>query len=113
MSAYYPVFLDLTDGSVLVVGGGPVAEGKVEGLLAAGGLSGGNFLNNWLLATNLYPPDLALADIEAPLEELCRREPRLPVVVRSLTAPLHAALLADLSRPEIERLCNRRPSRAP
>jgi precorrin-2 dehydrogenase/sirohydrochlorin ferrochelatase len=36
MSAYYPVFLDLTDGPVLVVGGGPVAEGKVEGLLAAG-----------------------------------------------------------------------------
>lgn len=36
MRAYYPVFLDLTDGPVLVVGGGPVAEGKVEGLLAAG-----------------------------------------------------------------------------
>lgn len=36
MSAYYPVFLDLTDGPVLVVGGGSVAEGKVEGLLAAG-----------------------------------------------------------------------------
>ena len=36
MGAYYPVFLDLTDGAVLVVGGGPVAEGKVEGLLAAG-----------------------------------------------------------------------------
>lgn len=36
MSAYYPVFLDLADGPVLVVGGGPVAEGKVEGLLAAG-----------------------------------------------------------------------------
>ena len=36
MSAYYPVFLDLTGHPTLVVGGGPVAEGKVEGLLAAG-----------------------------------------------------------------------------
>ena len=36
MSAHYPVFLDLTGHPTLVVGGGPVAEGKVEGLLAAG-----------------------------------------------------------------------------
>ena len=33
---YYPVFLDLKKRPVVVVGGGKVAEGKVQGLLGAG-----------------------------------------------------------------------------
>ncbi|PYR68279.1 MAG: siroheme synthase, partial [Acidobacteria bacterium] len=32
----FPAFLDLSGRKVLVVGGGPVAAGKVESLLAAG-----------------------------------------------------------------------------
>ncbi len=35
---YYPIHLDLHGRSVLVVGGGPIAEGKAEQLLAAGAI---------------------------------------------------------------------------
>ena len=34
--AYYPVFVDMTERRCVVIGGGPVAERKVEGLLAVG-----------------------------------------------------------------------------
>ncbi len=73
------------------------ASHAAEALLVAGGLAGGNFLHNWLVSTNLHPPDLKVADLLAPVAELCREEPELPVVIRSLTAPLHAELLAELS----------------
>lgn len=34
--SYYPIFLDLTGRRCIVIGGGPVAERKIEGLFAAG-----------------------------------------------------------------------------
>lgn len=37
MSARYPILLDLADARVLVVGGGPVAQRRVEALVASGG----------------------------------------------------------------------------
>ncbi|MDO8672134.1 MAG: bifunctional precorrin-2 dehydrogenase/sirohydrochlorin ferrochelatase [Dehalococcoidia bacterium] len=36
MTDYYPVFLDVREQKALVVGGGPVAERKVRGLLSSG-----------------------------------------------------------------------------
>jgi Acetyltransferase (GNAT) domain len=69
-----------------------------EMLLRAGGFSGGNYLNNWLLATNLYRPEFTSAAIHSVLDELCHAERSLPVVIRSLTPPLHAQLLAELAR---------------
>lgn len=35
MNTYYPVYIQLSDQPCVVVGGGKIAEGKVEGLLAA------------------------------------------------------------------------------
>jgi hypothetical protein len=77
----------------LYIAGSHVAEA----VLSAGGLAGGNFLNNWLLATNLYLPEFCLDDIQVSTRLLCQRDPCLPVLIRSLTAPLHADLLKDLS----------------
>jgi siroheme synthase-like protein len=36
MTAYYPIYLQLQDRPCVVIGGGKIAEGKVDGLLAAG-----------------------------------------------------------------------------
>jgi siroheme synthase-like protein len=47
MTAYYPIYLQLQDQACVVIGGGKVAEGKVESLLAAGA------------AVTLISPDLS------------------------------------------------------
>ena len=36
MTTYYPIYLELHDQPCIVIGGGKIAEGKVDGLLAAG-----------------------------------------------------------------------------
>jgi len=36
MTIYYPIYLQLNEQPCIVIGGGKIAEGKVEGLLAAG-----------------------------------------------------------------------------
>jgi hypothetical protein len=77
----------------LYLGGSHVAEA----MLCAGGLAGGVFLNNWLLATNLYTPDFTFDAIVSAVRALTAAEPRLPVVIRSLTPPLHAELLSQLA----------------
>jgi siroheme synthase-like protein len=53
--AYYPIFVDLTEKRVLVVGGGHVAEDKVAGLLRAGAAG-----RVTLIAPKLRPPLQAL-----------------------------------------------------
>ena len=35
MNTYYPVYIQLREQPCVVIGGGKIAEGKVEGLLAA------------------------------------------------------------------------------
>jgi len=51
---YYPVFLNLQGRRCVVIGGGAVAEGKVQGLLAAEG-------RVWVIAPTLTPALTALA----------------------------------------------------
>ncbi|WP_018605197.1 GNAT family N-acetyltransferase [Uliginosibacterium gangwonense] len=69
-----------------------------ERLLCMGGLKGGLFLNNWLLATNLYSQAFDCASILHACAELEKTYPDVPVVVRSLVAPLHARLMAELAQ---------------
>ncbi|HXG35862.1 MAG TPA: bifunctional precorrin-2 dehydrogenase/sirohydrochlorin ferrochelatase [Dehalococcoidia bacterium] len=56
-SRYYPVFLDIAGKPVLVVGGGKVALGKVEGLLQAGA-------QVTLISPQLYPNFQSLLELK-------------------------------------------------
>ena len=61
MSVMFPAFLDLTGRKVVVIGGGPVAAGKIEALIAAGA-------RVTVIAPNVRP------EIEDAAVEIVRRE---------------------------------------
>jgi len=67
-----------------------------ESLLSLAGIRGGLFLNNWLLATNLHSARFDTSTILAARDKLLLEHPDQPVIVRSLTPPLHAGLLSEL-----------------
>lgn len=67
-----------------------------EQLIRAGGLSGGAFLGNWLISTNLHPAGLTTEQLLSATKEIAAKEPTLPIIIRSLTPKLHAGLIDDL-----------------
>lgn len=67
-----------------------------EGILALAGLSGGLYLNNWLISTNLHQADFNLETVLEARESLRSAYPGVPLVVRSLMLEHHADFMADL-----------------
>lgn len=64
------------------------------------GLQGGLYLNNWLVATNLYDASFNLTAILEARAVLQNVYPGDPVIIRSLTPPLHQDLINELTRNE-------------
>lgn len=67
-----------------------------EGLLRAGGLHGGLYLNNWSIATNLYARTFDCTTVMQACQHLVGAVPRVPVVIRSLVGSLHQDLMHAL-----------------
>jgi uroporphyrin-III C-methyltransferase/precorrin-2 dehydrogenase/sirohydrochlorin ferrochelatase len=90
--SFYPVFLKLTDRRVLVVGAGPVAASKLEGLLAAGA-------RITVVAPDMVPAIEALAAPGAPGAAQLTLE-RRPFAVSDLDAVFYvvAAATPDVNR---------------
>lgn len=78
--------------------GGFAASFAGETLLAAGGFSGGCYLDSWLIATELHSPRLTRAAVLAVLDHVIRLAPREPIILRSLTPRLHGELIDGLAR---------------
>jgi siroheme synthase-like protein len=89
---YYPVFLEMTDRPCVVVGGGAVAERKVEGLLAAGA---------WVTVVSPeLTPALAALKEEGRLQHVAReyREGDLEGYEVAVVATDDGAVNADVAR---------------
>ena len=90
--AYYPVFLEMKDRPCVVVGGGAVAERKVEGLLAGGAQIA-------VISPKLTPALIALRD-EGRLRHIARsyREGDLEGFDLAVVATDDGAVNADVAR---------------
>lgn len=67
-----------------------------EQIFTLAGLRGGLYLNNWQLATNLYAPEFNIDVVQEACARLHAAYPKLPVIIRSLTPPIHKELIAGL-----------------
>jgi len=72
------------------------ASHVAEHLLCSSRLGGGLFLNNWLIATNLYGPEFDIGTIMQACDSLIAEHGDSPIIIRSLTPPLHSRLLSEL-----------------
>lgn len=85
MTTYYPIYLQLKDQPCVVIGGGKIAEGKVEGLLAAGA------------KVTLVSPELT-----SHLHELARRQEITHLARRYQPGDLSGAFLVVCATDEAE-----------
>ena len=76
--------------------GGELSAWLGESILMAAGLSGGLYLNNWIVSTNLHQIEFNARIILQAKERLRNKYPGVPLVIRSLMIEHHRELITEL-----------------